>query len=104
MEKLGSRGKQVTVMLVVIHLVKPVLLRHSDGDVRLAITLCIVNVMRITAPHDPYSKEVMKEIFHSIVEGFQGLGDIDNRTFGKKVKILESIAKIKACVIMLDLG
>lgn len=86
-----------------IPLVKPILSRHLDGEVRLAVTNCVVQVMRITMPHDPYGRKEMKEIFQLVVESFQGLSDIHNPSFGKVAQILESVAKLRACVIMLDL-
>lgn len=93
----------MNILLVVIPLVKLVLFRHPDREVRLAVTQCIAHVMRITMPHDPYNKDIMKEVFQLIVESFQGLSNIHNPSFGKVVRILESVAKIRACVIMLGL-
>lgn len=59
-EQLGSKSKQVKNLLAVIPLVEPMLLRHPDKEVRLAVTQCVVHVMRITTPHDLYNREVMK--------------------------------------------
>ena len=67
MEQLDSKSKHVNILLVVIPLAKPALLRHPDREVRLVVAQCIVQVMRITAPYDPYNREVMKEVFQLIV-------------------------------------
>ena len=73
-------------------------------EVRLTVAQCIVQVMRITATYDPYNREVMEGAFQLIVESFQRLCNIHNPSFGKAVNILETIAKLRACVILLDLS
>lgn len=35
---------------------------------------------------------------------FAELSDVDNAYFGKRVKILETIAALRCCVLMLDIG
>ena len=80
-EQLGSKSKQVNILLVVIALVEPVLLRYPDREVRLADIRCIVHVMRITTPHDFYRREVLKEVFQLIEESFQGSRDMHNPFF-----------------------
>ena len=80
------------------------LLKHPDKEVRLVVIQRIVHVMRIAAPHDPYNIKVMKEVFQFIDESFQGSSDIHNPSFGKVVQILESVARLRACVIMIDLA
>jgi hypothetical protein len=36
------------------------LLDHSDPDVKLVVTSCLVELVRITAPESPYDDDVMK--------------------------------------------
>jgi len=38
-----------------------------------------------------------------IVESFEGLYDTSSRSFQKRVLILETVAKVRSCVVMLDL-
>jgi len=38
-----------------------------------------------------------------IVEAFEGLDDTSSRSFQKRVSILETVAKVRSCVVMLDL-
>eukprot|EP01018_Ginkgo_biloba_P036140 Gb_09525 [translate_table: standard] len=84
-------------------LVTPELLRHPDKDVGLIVVTCISEITRITAPEAPYNDDLMREIFQLIVASFQGLDDISSPSFGRRVTILETVAKVRSCVVMLDL-
>ncbi|RRT84295.1 hypothetical protein BHE74_00005514 [Ensete ventricosum] len=84
-------------------LVAKELLGHSDIDVKVAVASCISEITRITAPEAPYDDDLMKEIFQRIVEAFENLDDISSHSFPKRVSILETVAKVRSCVVMLDL-
>ncbi|CAN1177240.1 Sister chromatid cohesion protein PDS5 homolog A [Linum perenne] len=85
-------------------IVKPELLKHQDRDVKLLVTTCICEITRITAPEAPYSDDVLKDIFQLIVSTFSGLSDTAaGPSFGRRVVILETVAKYRSCVVMLDL-
>ncbi|XP_034898204.1 sister chromatid cohesion protein PDS5 homolog A isoform X1 [Populus alba] len=84
-------------------IVKPELLKHQDRDVKLLVATCICEITRITAPEAPYSDDVLKDIFHLIVGTFSGLSDTGGPSFGRRVVILETLAKYRSCVVMLDL-
>ncbi|XP_050288244.1 sister chromatid cohesion protein PDS5 homolog A isoform X1 [Quercus robur] len=84
-------------------IVKPELLRHQDRDVKLLVATCICEITRITAPEAPYSDDVLKDIFRLIVSTFSGLSDTSGPSFGRRVVILETLAKYRSCVVMLDL-
>lgn len=47
--------------------------------------------------------ENVQEIFQRIVEAFENLDDISSHSFPKRVSILETVAKVRSCVVMLDL-
>ncbi|OVA10818.1 hypothetical protein BVC80_8199g2 [Macleaya cordata] len=83
--------------------VKPELLKHQDRDVKLLVATCICEITRITAPEAPYSDDVLKDIFILIVGTFHGLSDINGPSFGRRVVILETLARYRSCVVMLDL-
>ncbi|KAK0598612.1 hypothetical protein LWI29_036294 [Acer saccharum] len=84
-------------------IVKPVLLKHQDKDVKLLVATCICEITRITAPEAPYSDDVLKDVFQLIVGTFSGLKDTNGPSFGRRVVILETLAKYRSCVVMLDL-
>lgn len=46
---------------------------------------------------------MFQEIFHLIVSTFSGLSDTSGPSFGRRVVILETLARYRSCVVMLDL-
>lgn len=82
---------------------KPELLKHQDKDVKLLVATCMCEITRITAPEAPYSDDVLKNIFEVIVGTFSGLSDTNGPSFGRRVFILETLARYRSCVVMLDL-
>ncbi|XP_028754953.1 sister chromatid cohesion protein PDS5 homolog B-A isoform X2 [Neltuma alba] len=84
-------------------IVKPELLKHQDRDVKLLVATCVCEITRITAPEAPYSDDVLQDIFQLIVGTFSGLSDTSGPSFGRRVAILETVAKYRSCVVMLDL-
>ncbi|KAH7425028.1 hypothetical protein KP509_11G037000 [Ceratopteris richardii] len=84
-------------------LVKPNLLKHKDEDVQFLVTACISEIMRIVAPEAPYDDDTLKDIFDLIVKSFKGLADKNSRYFDKRMRILDSVASVRSCVVMLDL-
>ncbi|XP_061365246.1 sister chromatid cohesion protein PDS5 homolog C-like [Gastrolobium bilobum] len=84
-------------------LISEKLLRHSDADVKVAVASCISEITRITAPDAPYDDDQMKEIFQLTVSSFENLHDKSSRSYAKRTSILETVAKVRSCVVMLDL-
>ncbi|CAK9186825.1 unnamed protein product [Ilex paraguariensis] len=79
------------------------LLRHSDIDVKVSVVSCITEITRITAPQEPYNDEKMKEIFQLTVMAFEKLSYVPGRCHSKALQILETFAKVRSCLSMLDL-
>ncbi|KAE8682553.1 hypothetical protein F3Y22_tig00111238pilonHSYRG00195 [Hibiscus syriacus] len=79
------------------------LFRHPDDDVKVAVAACISEITRITAPDAPYEDDQMREVFQLIVSSFENLSDKSSRSFIKRTSILETVAKVRSCVVMLDL-
>ncbi|CAL5411782.1 unnamed protein product [Camellia sinensis] len=84
-------------------IVKTELLKHQDREVKLLVATNVCEITRITAPEAPYSDDVLKDIFHLIVSTFSGLSDTSGPSFGRRVFILETLARYRSCVVMLDL-
>ncbi|CAD6250332.1 unnamed protein product [Miscanthus lutarioriparius] len=84
-------------------LVKKELLGHADSNVRLGVASCISEITRITAPDAPYDDDAMKDVFSLIVGAFKHLDDIESPFFGRRTSILDTVAKVRSCVVMLDL-
>ncbi|CAN1151020.1 Sister chromatid cohesion protein PDS5 homolog C [Linum perenne] len=79
------------------------LFRHSDVDINVAVASCISEITRITAPDAPYDDDQMKEVFQLIVSSFENLDDKTSKSYAKRTSILETVAKVRSCVVMLDL-
>eukprot|EP01018_Ginkgo_biloba_P018620 Gb_23673 [translate_table: standard] len=84
-------------------LVQVALLRHKDKDVRLLVATCFCEIMRILAPDPPYSDDLLKDIFKLFVSIFEELGETASPYFARRVNILETIGKVRCCVLMLDI-
>ncbi|PWA55577.1 Armadillo-type fold [Artemisia annua] len=84
-------------------LIQDDLLRHSDVDVKVAVASCISEITRITAPDAPYDDDQMRDVFQLIVSSFEDLADQSSRSYIKRASILETVSKVRSCVIMLDL-
>ncbi|KAL5854239.1 hypothetical protein ACOSQ4_004041 [Xanthoceras sorbifolium] len=102
-EQSPSKSMQTAFCPSLKALVADKLFRHSDVDVKVAVAACIGEITRITAPDAPYDDDLMKEVFQLIVSSFENLSDNSSRSFAKRTSILQIIAKVRLCVVMLDL-
>ena len=59
--------------------------------------------MRISAPNVLYNDDMMKEIFQLIEESFHRLDDTRQPSFDRRVRLLETVAKVRSYVVMIDL-
>jgi hypothetical protein len=84
-------------------LVADQLFRHANVDVKVAVASCISEITRISAPDAPYADDQMKEVFKLIVSLLDNLSDKSSRSYRKMTSILETVAKVRSCVVMLDL-
>ncbi|KAI3745336.1 hypothetical protein L1987_58447 [Smallanthus sonchifolius] len=84
-------------------IVKPEYLKHQDEQVKVLVATCTCEITRITAPEAPYDDDVLKDIFHLFVSTFKRLQDTKDPSFGKIVNILDTVAKYRSFVVMLDL-
>ncbi|KAL3500927.1 hypothetical protein ACH5RR_040020 [Cinchona calisaya] len=102
-EQSPAKSMQAALSPLTNALVTDELLRHADVDVKVAVASCISEITRITAPDTPYDDDKMKDVFQLIVSSFEGLSDESNRSYNKRAMILETVAKVRSCVVMLDL-
>ncbi|KAL9677720.1 hypothetical protein QQ045_005955 [Rhodiola kirilowii] len=79
------------------------LLKHADIDVQVGVTACLTEISRIMAPDVPYIDELMKEVFRLTISAFEGLSDNSSKSFVKRVSILETVARVRSCAVLLDL-
>ncbi|KAI3682841.1 hypothetical protein L1987_83148 [Smallanthus sonchifolius] len=103
LEQSPSKEVLKSIQPFVNAIIKPGLLKHHDKDVKLLVAACTCEITRVTAPEAPYDDDVLKDIFHLIVSTFGGLRDTKGPSYGRRVTILETVAKYKSCIVMLDL-
>ncbi|XP_050234198.1 sister chromatid cohesion protein PDS5 homolog D isoform X2 [Mercurialis annua] len=102
-EQEPSRSMQEAVLPSMKALISDALMKHSDEDVKVSVASCISEITRITAPEPPYSDEYMKEYFYLTVAAFEKLSHVSGRCYTKAVSVLETVSKVRSCLIMLDL-
>ena len=72
-------------------------------DVKVSVLSSIIEITRIIALDAPYKDEQMKEIFQLILVAFENMSHISTCSYKKVVSILDTIAKVKLYLVMLDL-
>ncbi|CAI9274904.1 unnamed protein product [Lactuca saligna] len=79
------------------------LVDHSNVDVKVAVAACLSEITRVTAPEAPFDDQELKDVFRLIVSTFENLSDKSSRSYIKRASILETVCKVRSCVLMLDL-
>ncbi|XP_028067959.1 sister chromatid cohesion protein PDS5 homolog A isoform X5 [Camellia sinensis] len=85
-------------------IVKHRLLLHKDKDIRLLVAICFCEIIRVLAPNPDLTDAVFKDIFELFVSLFAELADNTSAYFSRRLKVLETVSKLKFCVLMLDTG
>ncbi|KAD2805787.1 hypothetical protein E3N88_39164 [Mikania micrantha] len=80
------------------------LLQQRDKDVRLLVSTCVCEILRILAPNPGFSDADLRGIFQLLLGMFGELADTKSPYYSRRVELLETIAKFNFCVIMLDIG
>ncbi|OAP12779.1 hypothetical protein AXX17_AT1G72170 [Arabidopsis thaliana] len=83
-------------------IIKHALLKNRDNDVSLLVTVCVSELFRILAPHLPFEDEYLRDIFTLFIAEFSELSDTVSPYFSKRAKILETVSRLKFCLLMLD--
>ncbi|KAJ6939281.1 sister chromatid cohesion protein PDS5 [Populus alba x Populus x berolinensis] len=78
------------------------LIKHTDKEVKLLVAICVSEVFRVLAPEPPFEDKYLRDIFILFLKMFKELSDTASPHFFRRVKVLETVARCKCCVIMLD--
>ncbi|KAJ9566892.1 hypothetical protein OSB04_002858 [Centaurea solstitialis] len=92
LEQSPSKAVLETMQPFINAIVKPELLKHNDKEVKLLVATCTCEITRVTAPEAPYDDDVLKwatRYQRPILWG--------------RVTILDTVAKYRSCIVMLDL-
>ncbi|KAJ6709378.1 PRECOCIOUS DISSOCIATION OF SISTERS 5 ISOFORM A [Salix koriyanagi] len=79
------------------------LIKHTDKEVKLLVAICVSEVFRVLAPEPPFEDKYLRDIFILFLNMFKELSDTASPHFLRRVKVLETVARCKCCVIMLDI-
>ena len=102
-EQFPTKSMRSTLFPSVKALVADQLFRHANADVKVAVASCISEITRISALDAPYADDQMKDVFKLIVSSLDNLSDKSSWSYRKMTSILETVAKVRSCVVMLDL-
>ncbi|KAI7739411.1 hypothetical protein M8C21_010754 [Ambrosia artemisiifolia] len=80
------------------------LLKQKDKDVRLLVSICVCEILRILAPDPGFSDADLRGIYQLLLGMFGELVDTKSPYYSRRVELLETIAKFNFCVLMLDIG
>lgn len=79
------------------------LVKHKDKEVKLYVAICSFHVLRLHAPDTPFSDDTLTSVFHLFMLVMKNLGDMRSQYFQPTLDLLGMTAKIKCCLLMLDL-
>ncbi|KAL9173225.1 hypothetical protein ABFS82_03G099300 [Erythranthe guttata] len=99
-----SKSLEVSVKPLSDSLVMHGLLDHKDKDVRHLVGRCLCEVLRVLAPNPDFSDAVSRDIFRFLLSMFGELVDTEHTYFSERAKMLETVAKLRFYLVMLDTG
>ncbi|XP_075499963.1 sister chromatid cohesion protein PDS5 homolog D-like [Primulina tabacum] len=70
-------------------LISNALMRHEEVDVRITVVSCISEIIRITAPKEPYNEDQMKDYFKLVNIAYQKLPSLAGRAYSKAVSTIQ---------------
>ncbi|XP_045822500.1 sister chromatid cohesion protein PDS5 homolog B-like isoform X1 [Trifolium pratense] len=79
------------------------LLCHQDNDVKLLVAICVTELFRVKAPEPPFQDQHLRDVFKLIIGLFAELANTANPFFSKRVKVLNTVAQLNCCVLMLEI-
>ncbi|KAL0360237.1 UNVERIFIED_CONTAM: Sister chromatid cohesion protein pds5, partial [Sesamum radiatum] len=92
-------------------LIKHGLLDHKDKDIRLLVGVCLCEVIRVLAPNPDFSHAASRltlSFYRTSLDFFLSmfveLDDTASPYFSRRAKLLETVAKLQFCLVMLDTG
>ncbi|KAF5780412.1 putative sister chromatid cohesion protein Pds5 [Helianthus annuus] len=80
------------------------LLKQKDKDVRLLVSICVCEILRILAPNPGFSDADLRSIYQLLLGMFGELVDTKSPYYSRRVELLETVSKYNFCVLMLDIG
>ncbi|KAK1371608.1 hypothetical protein POM88_037700 [Heracleum sosnowskyi] len=79
-------------------------LLQQAADVKLLVAICFCEIIRILAPNPDFSDELLRDIFKLFKSMLEELADTSSPYFSRRVKLLETVAKLEFCVLIIHTG
>ncbi|XP_058724136.1 sister chromatid cohesion protein PDS5 homolog B isoform X3 [Vicia villosa] len=99
----ASKKRDVALKPLIDALVYGGLLCHEDKDVRLVVAICVTELLRVMAPDPPFEDRHLRDVFKLIIGLFADLADTSSPLFSKRVKVLDTVAQLRCCVLMVEI-
>lgn len=101
-----DKGRPEGLVQTALQLVTDRFLGNDDKEVRLSVCCCIVDILRLFAPNAPYSTSQLAGIFTEIGALMKLLATNGSESnVGSKLSyIIISLARVKSCVVMVELS
>ncbi|KAI4326252.1 hypothetical protein MLD38_031583 [Melastoma candidum] len=103
MEQTLPDSRKDVLLPVMKALISDNLLKSENEEINASAASCLAELMRIAAPEAPYEDDIMKDIFLLLAETFTKLSQPSGRCYEKAATTLYIVARVKACLLMLDL-
>ncbi|XP_020238238.1 sister chromatid cohesion protein PDS5 homolog A isoform X2 [Cajanus cajan] len=100
----ASKKREAALKSLANAVVSGGLLQHADRDVRLRVAICVTDLFRLMAPEPPFEDKHLRDAFKLIISLFADLADTASPFFSKRAKVLETVAQLRCCVIMLEIN
>ena len=77
---------------------------HKDQHLRLLLSCCFVDILRIFAPDVPFSKQDLREVFLLVLGQLKQFGSKEGpESSDRHFHLLESLATVKSCILVIGL-
>ncbi|KZV46226.1 hypothetical protein F511_24779 [Dorcoceras hygrometricum] len=83
-------------------LISNALMGHEEFDVKITVVSCITEIIRITAPKEPFTEDQMEDYFKLVNTAYGKLPSLAGRAYSKAVSIIQAVSTFHICVLMLD--
>lgn len=84
-------------------LINKKLLRHANVGVQAFTCCCLSDILRIHAPHAPYTESQLIEMFKAFFRQFNRLNDAENPYYPQQEYLLKRVAEVRSIILITDL-
>eukprot|EP00039_Didymoeca_costata_P010566 m.142609 g.142609 ORF g.142609 m.142609 type:complete len:1284 (-) comp14882_c0_seq1:985-4836(-) len=93
-----------TINTIAASLLQPSIFRHKDSDIKIRVACCLSDILRIHAPHAPYSDTELTRVFELFINQLAGISNTKSPSYIQHYYLLENLTEIQAFCMCFDLG